>query len=135
MDRSYRIKLQNKLDNGALDKYTIVSCIAKIEPKISKYAYNAKRFKDCTIGLSDSTGELKKEFNENRMEPIRKLQNYRQPFIEVLTRKYRMSLDDIKISISEVRQKDIPTNNIIDSIRQLIVSGQYTLTDFEHGNK
>ena len=50
---------------------------------------------------------------------------YRQPFVDFLMKDCHMSLDDIKVSVSKVKEKNIPTKVICDKVRDIILSGVY----------
>lgn len=56
-----------------------------------------------------------------------KLTEYRQPFVDVLMKEYRMSLDDIKTALQSVKDKNILTNAVCDQIREIITNGCYFL--------
>lgn len=66
------------------------------------------------------------ELGNHKLE-LDKLIEYRQPFIDVLMKEYRMSLDDIKTALQSVKDKNIPTNAVCDQIRGIITNGCYFL--------
>ena len=113
MDRSYRLKMEDKLNSNTLTKEYILNCIAKHEKKIDTLAYKEKQYRSSN-------------YNNHKLE-LDKLIEYRKPFIDVLMREYRMSLDDIKTALSDVKDKNIPTNAVCDQIRNIITNGCYFL--------
>lgn len=113
MDRSYRLKLEDKLNTNTLTKEYILNCIAKHEKKINDLAYKEKQYRASN-------------YNNHKLE-LDKLTEYRQPFVDVLMKEYRMSLDDIKTALQSVKDKNIPTNAVCDQIRGIIMNGCYFL--------
>lgn len=111
MDRSYRLKMEDKLNSNTLTKEYILNCIAKHEKKIDTLAYKEKQYRGSP-------------YNNHKLE-LDKLIEYRKPFVDVLMREYRMSLDDIKTALQSVKDKNIPTNAVCDQIRNIITNGCY----------
>lgn len=113
MDRSYRLKMEELLKNRILTKEYIINCIAKYEEKIDQLAYKEKQYRNAS-------------YNKFRLQ-LDELTRYRKPFIDVLIKEYRMSLDDINSSLCKVKEKNIPTKQICDYVRTLVISGDYIL--------
>lgn len=113
MDRSYKLKMEDKLNTNTLTKEYILNCIAKYEKKINELAYKEKQYRSSY-------------YNNHKLE-LDKMTEYRQPFIDVLMKEYRMSLEDIKIALQNVKDKNIPTNAVCDQIRGIITNGCYFL--------
>ena len=113
MDRSYKLKMEDKLNTNTLTKEYILNCIAKHEKKINDLAYKEKQYRASN-------------YNNHKLE-LDKLTEYRQPFIDVLMKEYRMSLEDIKTALQSVKDKNIPTNAVCDRIRGIITNGCYFL--------
>lgn len=111
MDKSYRMKMEYKIQSNTLTKEYILNCIAKYENKINELAYKEKRYR--AVGYND----FKIRMN--------KMVEYRKPFIDVLMKEYDMSLDNIKSALLTVKDKNIPTKAICDEIRDIIISGCY----------
>ena len=103
MDRSYRLKMEEKLSKNILTVEYVLNCAAKYENKINQLAYN--NFKSQLNGLI----------------------TYRKSFIDILMNGYHMSLDDIKDSLCKVKEKNIPTKQVCDRIREIIITGHYEL--------
>lgn len=118
MDRSYRLKLEEKLNNGVLTVDIISNCIAKNDNRINKLAYKVKQYKYWYESM-DAIDENKLKLDE--------LIAYRQPFIDVLMKYCHFSLDEVKNMVSNVKEKNIPTKSICDRVREMIVSGSYWL--------
>ncbi len=113
MDRSYRLKMEEKLSKNILTVEYVLNCAAKHENKINQLAYKEKQYRN--VGYNN----FKSQLNE--------LVTYRKPFIDILMKGYHMSLDDIKDSFCNVKEKNIPTKQVCDRIREIIVSGHYKL--------
>lgn len=113
MDRRYRLKMEDKLNTNTLTKEYILNCIAKHEKKINDLAYKEKQYRSSY-------------YNNHKLE-LDKLIEYRQPFVDVLMKEYRMSLEDIKIALQDVKDKNIPTNAVCNQIRGIITNGCYFL--------
>ena len=118
MDRSYRLKMEEKLNDGVLTVDIIVSCIAKNENRINKYAYAIKKYQHFYDG--------NKLIDENKIK-MDELIEYRQPFVDVLMRGCHMSLDEIKEKVANVKEKNIPTKAVCDFVRNMLISGNYWL--------
>lgn len=113
MDRSYKLKMEEKLSDNILTVEYVINCVAKYEDKINRLAYKEKQYRNV------SYNDFKSQLNE--------LIAYRKPFIDILMIKYNLSLDDIKGSLCNVKEKNIPTKQVCDRIRKIIVSGHYEL--------
>ena len=118
MDRSYKLKMEEKLNNGILTVDIIVSCIAKNENKINKLAYDIKKYQHFYDGIN--------RVNESKIK-MDELVKYRKPFIDVLMKSCFLSLDEIKEKVANVKEKNIPTKVICDMVRAMLVSGNYWL--------
>lgn len=116
MDRSYRLKMEEKLNNGVLTVDIIVSCIAKNESRINKLAYDVKKYQNFYDGIN--------RISESKIK-MDELITYRQPFIDFLMKDCHMSLDDIKQAVANVKEKNIPTKAVGDKVRNIITSGVY----------
>ena len=111
MDKSYRLKMEERLSNNILTAEYVLNCIAKYENKINQLAYKEKQYRN--VGCNN----FKIELDE--------LISYRKPFIDFLMKDCHMSLDDIKNSVANVKEKNIPTKNVCEQIRNIILSGGY----------
>lgn len=111
MDKSYRLKMEEKLNNNTLTVEYVINCIAKFEDKINQLAYKEKQYRN--VGYNN----FKLELDE--------LIAYRKPFVDFLMRDCHISLDDIKESVANVKEKNIPTKKVCDQIRDIIVSNAY----------
>lgn len=113
MDRSYRLTMEERLSNNILTVEYVLNCVAKYEDKINQLAYREKQYRNA--GYNNFKGQLNG------------LITYRKPFIDILMNGYHMSLDDIKVSLCKVKEKNIPTKEVCDRIREIIVAGHYEL--------
>ena len=98
MDRSYRLKMEELLSTNVLTREYLLNCVAKDEKKINDIAYKKKQYESSKVNV------YKSKFDE--------LIEYRKPFIDVLMSEYRMSLDDIKTELQNVKEKNIPTKGM-----------------------
>ncbi len=115
MDRSYRLKMDANLEKNILTPEYIINCIAKDDKKINELAYKQRKYEYVPTKYIDFKSEKKK------------LVEYRQPFIDILMRECNMSLDDIKNAVKNTKVKNIPTKEVCNRIRDMIVSGYYRL--------
>lgn len=113
MDRSYKFKMEEKLSDNILTVEYVLNCVAKYENKINQLAYKDKQYRNA--GRNNSQSQL----NE--------LITYRKPFIEILMKDYCMSIEDIKNSLCKVKEKNIPTKQVCDRVRKIVIAGDYKL--------
>lgn len=113
MDKSYRLKMEEKLSNNILTVGYVLNCVTKYENKINQLAYKEKQYEN--VGYNNFKSQLNG------------LVTYRKPLIDILMNGCHMSLDDIKDLLCKVKGKNIPTKQVCDHVRELIVSGQYRL--------
>lgn len=111
MDKSYRLKMEDKINSNTLTIEYVINCIAKNEDKINKLAYKEKQYRNT-------------KYNNYKTE-LDEMIVYRQPFIDFLMKDCKMSLDDIKNAVDKVKEKNIPTKDMCNRIRDIIVSGSY----------
>ena len=95
MDKSYRLKMEERFSNNILTVEYVLNCIAKYEDKINQLAYKEKKYRN--VGCNNFKLELEE------------LIAYRKPFIDFLMKDCHMFLDDIKSSVANVKEKNIPT--------------------------
>ena len=113
MDRSYRLKMEEKLNDNTLTVEYVINCIAKYESKINQLAYKEKQYRN--VG-----------YNNYKLE-LDELIAYRKPFVDFLMKDCHMSLDDIKQAVVKVKEKNIPTKAVCDKVRDIILSGVYLI--------
>ena len=113
MDRSYRLKMEERLSNNILTIEYVLNCIAKYEDKINQTAYKEKQYRNVDYG------------SDNYKIRLDELIAYRKPFVDFLMKECRMPLDDIKDAVANVKEKNIPTKKVCDQIRDIILSGGY----------
>ena len=105
--------MEQLLNEHKLTKELLISCIAKSDKKTSDIAYKEKQYRN--IGYNNFKSDLDK------------LIHYRQPFIDVLIKGYNMTLEEIKKEIAVADINKIPTNNVIDQVRNMLEEFNYTL--------
>ena len=113
MNKSYRLKMEQLLSEHKLTKELLINCIAKSDKKIADLAYKEKQYRH--VGYNN----FKQELNE--------LIQYRQPFFDVLKDGYHMTLAEIKNEIAVADVNKIPTKKVIDQIRDMLETWDYTL--------
>lgn len=113
MNRSYRLKMEQLLSEHKVTKELLINCIAKSDKKVADLAYKEKQYRH--IGYNN----FKQELDD--------LIKYRQPFFDVLKDGYHMTLAEIKSEIAIADVNKIPTKKVIDQIRGMIETWNYTL--------
>lgn len=113
MDKSYRLKMEQKLNDNTLTVEYVINCIAKYENKINQLAYKEKQWRNVDYGCDNYKIRLEEQIA------------YRKPLIDFLMKDCHMSLDDIKQAVANVKEKNIPTKKVCDQIRDIILSGVY----------
>lgn len=113
MDRSYRLKMEQKLKDNVLTVEYVINCIAKFENTINQLAYKEKQYRYVDYGSDNYKIRLDEKIA------------YRKPFIDFLMKECHMSLEDIKCAVSNVKEKNIPTKTVCDKVRDIIFSGEY----------
>lgn len=111
MDKSYRLKMEQKLNENILTVEYVINCVAKFESKINQLAYMEKQYRN--VG-----------YNNYKLE-LEELIAYRKPLVDFLIRDCHMSLDDIKSAVANVKEKNIPTKKVCEQIRDIIISTVY----------
>lgn len=107
--------MEENLKKNTLTVEYVINCIAKNENKINQLAYKEKQYRN--VGYNN----FKQQLNE--------LITYRKPFIDFLIKDCYMTLDDIKESVANVKEKNIPTKKVCDQIRDIIISGIYWIDE------
>ena len=113
MNKSYRLKMEQLLSEHKLTKELLINCIAKSDRKVAGLAYKEKQYRN--VG-----------YNNFKLE-LDKLIQYRQPFFDVLKDGYNMTLAEIKSEVTVADVNKIPTKKVIDQIRDMIETWDYTL--------
>lgn len=113
MNRSYRLKIEQLLNEHKLTKELLINCIAKSDKKVAVLAYKEKQYR--YVGCNNFKLEL-----DNLIE-------YRQPFFDVLKDGYHMTLAEIKSEIAVADVNKIPTKRVIDQVRDMIETWDYML--------
>lgn len=113
MNKSYRLKMEQLLSEHKLTKELLINCIAKSDKKVADLAYREKQYR--YAGYNN----FKQELDE--------LIKYRQPFFDVLKDGYHITLEEVKKEIANADVNRIPTNKVIDQIRNMIETWDYTL--------
>lgn len=111
MDKSYRLKMEERLSNNIITKEYVINCVARFETKINQLAYKEKQYRNAG-------------YNNFKLQ-MDDLIAYRKPFIIFLMKNCHMSLDDIKDSVGNVKEKNKPTIKVCNRIREIIISGNY----------
>lgn len=122
MDKSYKLKFENWMAAGELNQQLLIFCVAKFDARISRLTYDARKYKNAPdyFGI------------EGREKEIEQLTEYRSPFLSVLCKNFHMSIGQIKDEVAATladpkRSKNIPTHKEVDVVRELILSGQFSI--------
>ncbi|MBW7572448.1 hypothetical protein [Caproiciproducens faecalis] len=102
------------LDDKQLNTEILISCLANLEQRISKAAYQRAKFKN--------SGMMSNESHEYEMKQYMK---YRTEITNLLVSTY--SKQDIKVLVSSIDKNDIANNKLCDSVVKLIESNEYQL--------
>lgn len=113
MDKSYRLKMVEKLNNNILTKEYIINCVARFDRKINELAYKERQYRNVP-------------YNNYKIE-MDKLIEYRKPYIDALINGWYMTIDDIRQTVLTVKDKNIPTKKVCDQIREIIVLDNYRI--------
>lgn len=105
--------MEQLLDERKITKELLISCIAKSDKKVADLAYKEKQYRN--VGYNNFKLEL-----DNLIQ-------YRQPFFGALKDGYHMTLEEIKDEIAVADVNKIPTKKVIDQIRGMIETWDYTL--------
>lgn len=115
MDRSYRLKMEERLKENVLPEEYVLNCVAKQKKKIEDTAKKEKQYRNT------STNNYKNE--------LEGLIAYRKPFIDFLMKECSLSLDEIKEKADAVKEKNYPTQKVCDLIRDIILDGGYWIDE------
>lgn len=113
MNKSYRLKMEQLLSEHKLTKELLINCITKSDKKVADLAYKEKQYRNV-------------DYNKFKQE-LDNLIKYRQPFFDVLKDGYHMTLTEIKNEIAVADVNKIPTKKVIDQIRDMLETWDYTL--------
>lgn len=102
------------VDNKQLNTDLLISCLANLEPRISKAAYLRAKFKN--------SGMISNEGHEYEMKQFMK---YRTEITNLLVSTY--SKQNLKILVSGAEKDDIATNKLCDAVIELFESNDYQL--------
>lgn len=105
--------MEQLLNEHKITKELLISCIAKSDKKVADLAYKEKQYR--YAGCNNFKLEL-----DNLIK-------YRQPFFDVLKDGYHMTLAEIKSEIVIADVNKMPTKKVIDQIRDMIETWDYTL--------
>ena len=124
MNKCYRLKLEQMLKNQELSKELLISCIAKINPKIERvntYIYRTKNY------YSDGLTTAAKDELKNHKEEFDRWINYRKPILDLVMYGYKLSLNVVKQLVKEADKNNLPTFKMIDTIRTMIINYDFKL--------
>ena len=113
MNKSYRLKMEQLLSGHKITKELLISCIAKSDKRAADLAYKEKQYRN--VGCNNYKLEL-----DNLIQ-------YRKPFFDVLKDGYHLTLAEIKREVSVADVNKIPTKKVVDQIKDMIETREYTL--------
>lgn len=106
--------LTQMVDENKVSTDLLISCLANLEPRISKSAYMRAKFKN-----SNMTS------NECYEHEMKKYMGYRALITDILIKIYPKH--KIKDIVSQIDKDKIVTNKLCDLVIELIQSGDYQL--------
>ena len=124
MNKCYRLKLEEMIKNKKLSKDLLISCIAKINPKIERvntYIYRIKNY------YSDGLTTAAKDEIKNHKEDFNRWIDYRKPILDLVMCGYKLSLDNLKELVKNTEKENLPTFKMIDTIRTMIINYDFKL--------
>ena len=105
--------MEQLLSEHKLTKELLINCIVKSDKKVADLSYKEKQYRNV-------------DYNNCKQE-LEELIKYRQPFFDLLKDGYHMTLAEIKSEITIADKNKIPTKKVIDQIREMIETWDYTL--------
>ena len=119
MQKEDKDRILKKIDEGIFDAKLLVNCIAKLNGKIErKYRY-------VLISSANRNIEAERIAYEENLNQYKTWIAYRKPILDILMKKYRLSLEDVKRLAKNAKYEELPTYKMIDAIRERILSGVF----------
>lgn len=119
MQKSDKDRILKMIEEGIFDARLLIICIAKLNKKIAnKYRYVRISSKNCRI-------EPEIVQYEENLKLFNYWVDYRKTILDTLMKKYRISLEEMKRLSKTVKDEELPTYKMIDSVRERILSGKY----------
>ena len=131
MEREYRLKQEQLLNNHILNQEILVHCIARLETKINK-AYQKCRIikvsyeRNINSGCSNSALNDKQDY-EAWKEKYDCLIEKRKPLLDTLMQGYHLDLGTVKELVNQADKENFPTYKTVDEIIQMIKCNNYKL--------
>lgn len=118
MNTTIKDKYIQMINQKEISIELLIACVANLEPKISKCAYNKKKYQNSWFNQSGYMG------NDND-EKFKELMSYRNNIMNVLKDKF--TLDEVRQKAKLVDKTGIVTDDIIKSVISMINSKNYLL--------
>lgn len=122
MQKAEKERIIQMTEEGIFDAELLVNCIAKLNKKITRKYQNAQHLK----GIINLAGH--DVFYAESVEELNALIAYRKPILDALMKTYRFSLDEVKMLAKKAKYEDLPTYQMIDAVRERILSGAFICT-------
>ena len=125
MNKCYRLKLEEMIKNKKLSKDLLISCIAKINPKIERINTNIWKVKN--YYKDDLNSFVAKDEIKNHKEELNSWIEYRKPILDLVMCGYKLSLEKVKELVKNTDKENLPTFKTIDKIRDMIINYDFKL--------
>lgn len=119
MQKSDKERILNMIESGIFEAKLLVGCIAKLNGKITRKYQHSQHLK----AIIDLAGH--DAYYAESIEELNSLIAYRKPILDTLMKKYRISLEEVKMLAKKAKYEDLPTYQMIDAIRNRILSGVF----------
>ncbi len=131
MERKYRLKQEQLLNNHILNQEILVHCIARLNTKIDK-AYKKCRIikvsyeRNIKSGCSNLALQDKKDY-EAWQHKYNCLIEQRKPLLDTLMQGYHLSFENTKGLIGQADEENFPTYKTVDTVIQMITGNYFML--------
>ncbi len=131
MERGYRLKQKQLLNNHILNQEILVHSIARLNTKIDA-AYkkcriiNASYERNIKIGCSNSGLQDKRDYEAWKYK-YDCLAEKRKPLLDILMQGYHLSLENAKELIKQADKENFPTYKTVDNVIQMINCNDFKL--------
>lgn len=131
MEREYRLKQEQLLNNHILNQEILVYSIARLNTKIDAAYKKCKIIKasyerNFKIGCSNSRLQDKKDYETCKYKYDCLLEQ-RKPLLDTLLQGYHLSLEDAKELIKQADKENFPTYKTVDTVIQIIRNNDFKL--------
>lgn len=138
MHRSYRLRLEKMIEQHELDQELLIHCIAVINKRVNRAYASLQKL----TAYHDYDLEWEEYQRINHLPPyysvrdidvseakkkLEELITYRKPFLELLMKEYKISLDHVKSLVAQADKNKNPTFEMVETIHEMIIHLRYRL--------